>query len=83
VSASEQFDQLKLKFIDYLQHDYEVIRPIVLFAESVAERSRQTEIERTVVGEKARRFVQQGMLGLVDKRGDKAGRKGGGVSSFV
>ena len=40
----------------------EVIRPIVLFSETVAERSRQTDIERTVVGEKACRFVQEGML---------------------
>ncbi len=72
---SEEFDQLKLKFVDYIQHDYEVIRPIVLFSERVAERSRQTGIERTRVGEKARRFVQQGMPGLVDQRAGKAGRK--------
>ncbi|MCP4165851.1 MAG: hypothetical protein GY759_08145 [Chloroflexi bacterium] len=72
---SEEFDQLKLKFVDYIQHDYEVIRPIVLFSERVAERSRQTGIERTRVGEKARRFVQQGMPGLIDQRAGKAGRK--------
>ena len=74
--SSAKFSQLRLKFTDPIQHDYEVIRPIVLFSESIAERSRQTEIERTVVGEKAKRFVQQGMLGLVDQRGGKAGRKG-------
>ncbi|PON09760.1 hypothetical protein C2W62_53720, partial [Candidatus Entotheonella serta] len=39
------------------QHDYEVVRPIILFGETAAERSRQTGIERTVVGDKARRFV--------------------------
>ncbi|MBS1252145.1 MAG: hypothetical protein MAG451_01181 [Anaerolineales bacterium] len=76
MSAAEEFHQLKLKFIDPIQHDYEVVRPIVLLSETVAERSRQTDIERTVVGEKARRFVQEGMLGLVDQRTDQAGRKG-------
>lgn len=69
MSASEDFAQLKLKFIDPIQYDYEAIRPIVLFAETIAERSRQTGIERTVVGDKAKRFVQLGMLGLQDQRG--------------
>jgi hypothetical protein len=49
---------------------------MVLLAETIAERSRQTGIERTVVGEKARRFVMEGMLGLVDQRAGHAGRKG-------
>lgn len=76
MSAAEDFAQYKLQFIDYIQHDYEVIRPIVLFAETIAERSRQTGIERTNVGDKARRFVMEGMLGLVDQRAGQAGRKG-------
>jgi hypothetical protein len=76
VPAAEDFAPYKLQFIDAIQHDYEVIRPIVLFAETIAERSRQTGIERTVVGEKARRFVMEGMLGLVDQRAGHAGRKG-------
>ena len=46
MSAAEDFAQYKLHFVDDIQHDYEVIRPIVLFAETVAERSRQTGIER-------------------------------------
>jgi transposase InsO family protein len=76
VAAQEDFNQIKWQFVDYLQHDYEVIRPIVLFAETAAERSRQTGIERTTVGDKARRFVMDGMLGLVDQRAKQAGRKG-------
>jgi transposase InsO family protein len=71
----EEFGQLRLRFTDPIQHDYEVIRPIVLFAKPVAERSRETEIERTTVSEKARRFVTEGMMGLVDQRSTKAGRK--------
>src|SRR4029450_2462735 len=53
-SAAEDFAQYKLHFVDDIHHDYEVIRPIVLFADTIAERSRQTGIERTVVGGKAR-----------------------------
>jgi transposase InsO family protein len=75
VSAAEDFAQYQLRFIDPIQYDYEVIRPIVLFAETSAERSRQTELERTTIGAKARRFVQDGMLGLVDQRAGHAGRK--------
>jgi transposase len=76
VSAAEDFAQYKLPFVDYMQHDYEVIRPIVLFAETIAERSWQTGIERTSIGEKACRFAREGMLGLVEQRTGQAGRQG-------
>jgi transposase InsO family protein len=76
VSAAEDFAQYQLQFIDPIQYDYEVIRPIVLFAETIAERRRQTGLERTTIGDKARRFLQDGMLGLVDQRAGHAGRKG-------
>src|SRR6266478_4911559 len=72
VSAAEDFAQYKLQFVDDIQHDYEVMRPIVLLAATIAERSRQTGIERTSVGDKARRFVREGMLGLVDQRAGQA-----------
>lgn len=75
MSAQEEFEHIRRQFVDPIQHDYEVIRPIVLFAETAAERSRQTGVERTVVGDKARRFVIEGMLGLLDGR-VAAGRKG-------
>ena len=51
-----------------MQHDYEVMRPIVLFGDTAAERRRQTGGERTVVGDKARRCVLGGMEGLRDRR---------------
>jgi len=76
VSTAEDFAQYQLHFIDPIQYDYEVIRPIVLFAETVAERSRQTGLERTTIGAKARRFIHDGMLGLVDQRAGHAGHKG-------
>ena len=75
MTPAEEFGQLRFKFTDPIQHEYEVIRPIVLFSETIAERSRQTDIERTVVGDKAKRFIQHGMLGLQDQRIGNAGRK--------
>jgi transposase InsO family protein len=74
--SSGEFAQLRLKFTDPIQHDYELIRPIVLFSETISERSRQTGIERTQVGDKAQRFILKGMLGLRDQRAGHAGRKG-------
>ena len=68
MTSSAEFSQLRLKFIDPVQHNYEAIRPIALFDESVSERRRQTGLERQRIGEKAQRFVQQGMLGLFDQR---------------
>jgi len=73
VSAQEEFEQIRLQFVDPLQHDYEVIRPIVLFGETAAERSRQTGMERTTVGDKARRFVLDGMEGLRERRTEARG----------
>src|SRR5499427_311952 len=73
VSAQQEFAQIRQYFIDPIQHDYEVIRPMVLFAETAAERSRQTGVERTVVGDKARRFVLEGMEGLRDRRTEARG----------
>jgi len=68
VSTLEEFQQLALRFTDPIQHDYEVIRGIMLTDETIAERSRVTGVDRDTVSEKARRFVQHGMFGLVDRR---------------
>lgn len=68
MSTLEEFQQLALRFTDPIQHDYEVIRGITLTDETIAERSRATGVDRDTVSEKARRFVQHGMFGLVDRR---------------
>jgi hypothetical protein len=68
VPEQDEFEPIRRPCVDPLQHDYEVIRPIVLFAETAAERRRQTGIERTVGGDKARRFVLEGRDGLRDRR---------------
>ena len=72
--ASERFQQLALRFTDSVQYDYEVIRGIFLADETIAERSRETGQDRATVAEKARRFLEAGMLGLVDRR--TSGKKG-------
>ncbi len=65
---SDDFHQLVLRFSDPVQHDYEVIRGIMLADETIAARSRATGLDRATVADKARRFVQHGMFGLVDQR---------------
>jgi transposase InsO family protein len=76
MSPAEEFDQLRLKFTDPIQYDYEIIRPLVLLSETIAERSRQTGVAPSTVGDKARRFVLEGMLGLVDQRVENTGGAG-------
>ncbi len=66
--ASESFQQLALRFTDPVQREYEVIRDIMLADATIAERSRVTGVDRATVGEKARRFLERGMFGLVDRR---------------
>jgi putative transposase len=83
VVAQEDFAHIRQHFIDSIQHDYEVIRPIVLFAETAAERSRQTGVERTVVGDKARRFVLEGMDGLRDRRTEARGAQTPGYPDAI
>ena len=68
MKQEEHFTQLHLRFTDPIQFDYEVIRPVVLFAQSTNSRNQETEVPRTTVREKAKQFVIEGMLGLVDQR---------------
>jgi Winged helix-turn helix len=68
MSAPEEFAQLALRFIDPIQFRYEVIRDIMLADATIAERSRITGVDRGTVATHARRFVEDGMLGLVDHR---------------
>ena len=72
--TSESFQQLALRFIDPIQHDYEVIRGVMLADETIAERSRITGVDRDTISEKAQRFLQAGMFGLVDRRTTTGGR---------
>jgi hypothetical protein len=69
----EDFHQLALRFTDPIQYSDEVIRGIMLADETIVARSQATGLDRATVGEKARRFLEQGMLGLVDRRTTVAG----------
>ena len=64
----ETYQQLQMRCIDPIQKTYEDIRPIVLYGQTITERSEEIEQERTSLGEKAKRFVTEGMWGLADKR---------------
>jgi transposase InsO family protein len=66
--ASEAFNQLALRFTDPVQYSYEVIRGIMLADETITARSEATGLDRATIGEKAQRFLEEGMLGLVDRR---------------
>jgi transposase len=66
VEPTAEFAQLQLSFVDQIQWRYEVIRPLVLFADRTAtQRAQETETHPDTVRTLQRRFQRQGMLGLV------------------
>jgi len=66
VDAAQEFAQLQLRFVDQLQQRYEVIRPLIFFEDRTAtQRAQETQRHPETVRALARRFRQQGMLGLL------------------
>jgi Homeodomain-like domain len=66
VEPTAAFAQLQLGFVDQIQWRYEVIRPLVLFADRTApQRAQQTHTHPETVRQLRRRFRRQGMLGLL------------------
>jgi hypothetical protein len=66
VEPSAEFSQLQLSFVDQTQWRYEVIRPLVLFADrTAAQRAQETHTHPDTVRTLRRRFHQQGMPGLL------------------
>jgi transposase InsO family protein len=66
VEPTAEFAQLQLGFVDQTQWRYEVIRPLVLFADRTAQqRAQETDTHPDTVRTLRRRFRQQGMLGLL------------------
>jgi hypothetical protein len=62
----QDFAQLQLQFVDQIQWRYELIRPLVLFADGTpAQRAADTHTHPDTVRTFTRRFHQQGMLGLL------------------
>jgi hypothetical protein len=59
---------LVLRFTDPGQHGYDVIRGVLLAGETIAGQSAATGYDRATISENARRFLEGGMLSLVDRR---------------
>jgi Putative ATPase subunit of terminase (gpP-like) len=63
---TEDFAQLQLQFVDQAQWRYEVIRPMVLFADRTPrQRADETDTHPATVRTLTRRFRQQGIVGLL------------------
>jgi Winged helix-turn helix/Integrase core domain len=66
VEPTAEFGQLQLGFVDQTPWRYEVIRPLVLFADRTAsQRAQETDTHPDTVRTLHRRFRQQGMAGLL------------------
>jgi len=66
VEPTDDWEQLKLLSKWPEQVRYELIRPIVLFGSSVAERARDTDTSERTLYRKADRFDEEGMESLFD-----------------
>jgi hypothetical protein len=66
MDLAAEFAQLQLRLVDQPQWRYEVIRPLVLFADrTAAQRAQETGTHPETGRTLHRRFRQQGMLGLL------------------
>src|SRR5262249_43149865 len=66
MDSATAFAQLQLRLVDQTQWRYEVIRPLVLFADrTAAQRAQETATYPETVRTLHRRFRQQGMVGLL------------------
>ena len=66
MDSTAEFAQWQLRFVDQTQWRYEVIRPLVLFADRTAtQRAQETETHPDTVRTLQRRFRQQGMLRVI------------------
>jgi hypothetical protein len=66
MDSTAEFAQLQLRLVDQTQWRYEVIRPLVLFADRTAtQRAHETATHPDTVRSLHRRFRQQGMVGLL------------------
>lgn len=66
IEPTEDWNQLQLRFVSPEQVSYELIRPVVLFGRSPAERALETGVSRRTIYRKAGRFDAQGIAGLLD-----------------
>jgi putative transposase len=64
VAPTEDWHQLRFHFTWAEQRSYELIRPVVLFGRSPAERAKETGAAARTIYRKVHRFDRLGMLGL-------------------
>ena len=76
MEPTAEFAQLQLGFVDQTQWRYEVIRPLVLFADRTPQqRAHETHTHPDTVRKLQRRFRQQGILGLLPEHAEVVVRK--------
>src|SRR5437762_5914015 len=63
--AHADWSQLRLRLTDAAQVTYELIRPVVLFDQSAAQRARETGISARTLARRVQRFTTAGLPGLV------------------
>ena len=76
VEPTAAFAQLQLGFVDQTPWRYEVIRPLVLFADRPPQqRAHETHTHPDTVRKLQRRFRQQGIRGLLPEHAEVVVRK--------
>ena len=63
IEPTEDWSRLRLQLAWLEQVNYELIRPVVLFGFSAAERAKQTGVPERTLRRKADRFDAEGMAG--------------------
>src|SRR5207248_3890905 len=66
IEPTEDWPQLQLQLVWPEQVSYELIRPVVLFGFSPAERAKQTGVSERTIYRKAERFDSEGLVSLVE-----------------
>lgn len=66
IAATDNWQQLELRFTSPEQRTYELIRPVVLFGHSPAERAQETGAAQRTLYRRVQRFAEQGMASLFD-----------------
>src|SRR5215472_12620082 len=64
LSPTDNWTQLRLLCDESAQETYELIRPVVLFGRSVAQRARETGVTARTIARKANNFASAGMASL-------------------
>ncbi len=67
LTPTDDWQQLELRFTSPEQRTYELIRPVVLFGQSPADRARDTGAAQRTIYRRVQRFASEGMRGLFDE----------------